>query len=315
MDTLQNMRVFMRVIEDGSFTAAARYLNTTTPHVSRAISDLESHLRTRLLNRTTRRLALTEAGERYLQRCEQILAFVDEAEAEAGDAQARPSGTLHAHAMSSVGQRYVIPAISKYQQEFPEVKVDLTLAQRIPDLFDEGYDVSLVMATDLPDSGLIAQYLGTTHSILCASRDYLKRYGVPRTPHDLHQHNCLQLITSIFPADKWAFQGPAGAEIVSIAGGFQVNVAESMGVAIREGMGIGTVPMYSAIDGLRRGDFVRIMPEYGLQHMNLYALYASRQYLDAKIKTWVECLRRLIPEFLAADAAALAEFSGAVRLS
>lgn len=310
MDTLQNMRVFMRVIEDGSFTAAARFLNTTTPHVSRAISDLESHLRTRLLNRTTRRLALTEAGERYLQRCEQILAFVDEAEAEAGDAQARPAGTLHAHAMTSVGQRYVIPAISSYQQEFPEVKVALTLAQRIPDIFDEGYDVSLVMATDLPDSGLIAQYLGTTQSILCASRDYLDRYGVPRLPRDLEQHNCLQLITSIFPADKWSFHGPAGDEVVPVAGSFQVNVAESMVVAVREGMGIGSVPVFSAIDSLRRGDFVRVMPQYDLQHMKLYALYASRQYLDAKIKTWVESLRRLIPLYLAADAAALAECGG-----
>ncbi len=309
MDTLQNMRVFMRVIEDGSFTAAARRLNTTTPHVSRAISDLETHLRTRLLNRTTRRLALTEAGERYLQRCQQILAFVDEAEAEASDAQARPSGILHAHAMSSVGQRYVIPAISHYQQAFPEVKVELTLAQRIPDLFDEGYDVSLVLASDLPDSGLIAQTLGTTYSILCASRDYLARYGVPRSPQDLRQHNCLQLITPIFPPDKWSFQGPTGDETVPVAGSFQVNVAESMVVAIREGMGIGTVPVYSAIDGLRRGDFVRVMPQYQLQQMKLYALYASRQYLDAKIKTWVECLRHLIPQVLAADAAALAEFS------
>lgn len=314
MDTLQNMRVFMRVIEDGSFTAAARYLNTTTPHVSRSISDLETHLRTRLLNRTTRRLALTEAGERYLQRCQQILAFVDEAEAEASDAQARPSGTLHAHAMTSAGQRYVIPAISSYQQEFPEVKVELTLVQRIPDLFDEGYDVSLVMATDLPDSGLIAQYLGSTHSILCASSDYLRRYGVPRTPQDLRQHNCLQMVTSLFPSDKWTFHGPSGEETVPVAGSFQVNVAESMVVAIREGMGIGTVPVYSAIDGLRRGDFLRVMPEYGLQKMNLYALYASRQYLDAKIKTWVECLRRVIPQMLEADAAALAEFSGAVRV-
>jgi len=309
MDTLQNMRVFMRVIEDGSFTAAARYLNTTTPHVSRAISDLEAHLRTRLLNRTTRRLALTEAGERYLQRCEQILAFVDEAEAEASDAHARPSGVLHTHAMTSVGQRYVIPAISHYQREFPEVKVELTLAQRFPDLFDEGYDVSLVLASDLPDSGLIAQTLGSTQSILCASRDYLARYGVPRSPRELREHNCLQLMTSIFPADKWTFHGAAGAETVPVAGSFQVNVAESMVVAIREGMGVGPVPVYSALDGLRAGDFVRLMPEYTLQPMNIYALYASRQYLDAKIKTWVDCLRQEIPRLHEHDATALASFS------
>ena len=115
MDTLQNMRVFVRVVEAGSFTAAAQHLNTTTAYASRAVSDLEAHLRTRLLNRTTRRIALTEAGERYLQRCEQILAYVDQAEAEAGDAHARPSGKLKVHAMTGFGQHYVVPMISRYQ--------------------------------------------------------------------------------------------------------------------------------------------------------------------------------------------------------
>src|SRR5258707_11217404 len=110
MDTLQNMRVFSRVVEAGSFTAAAQQLNTTTAYASRAVSDLEAHLRTRLLNRTTRRIALTEAGERYLQRCEQILAYVDQAEAEARDAHARPSRKLKGHAMTSLRQHHVVPA-------------------------------------------------------------------------------------------------------------------------------------------------------------------------------------------------------------
>ena len=155
MDTLQNMRVFVRVVEAGSFTGAAQHLNTTTAYASRAVSDLEAHLRTRLLNRTTRRIALTEAGERYLQRCEQILAYVDQAEAEAGDAHARPSGKLKVHAMTSFGQHYVVPAVGRYQQQYPDVHVELTLAQRMPDLLDEGYDVSVVLASDLPVSGLV----------------------------------------------------------------------------------------------------------------------------------------------------------------
>jgi len=311
MDTLQNMRVFMRIVEDGSFTAAARHMNATTAYVSRAISDLETHLRTRLLNRTTRRIAMTEAGERYLQRCEQILAYVDEAEAEASDAQARPSGTLRVHAMTSLGQHYVIPAISRYQQAYPEVNVELTLAPRIPDLFDEGYDVSVVLATELPDSGLIAQKLGVTYSVLCASPDYLKRYGTPRTLAELRQHNCLQLVSPVFVPDVWTFQGPGGIENVPITGSFQVNVAESMLVAVREGMGIGSVPAYSAIDGLESGEFVRVMPQHGLQHLNVYALYASRQYLDAKIKAWIDVLRQSLPAAMQGDEDALAKFSAA----
>src|SRR5258708_3430402 len=169
MDTLQNMRVFSRVVEAGSFTAAAQQLNTTTAYASRAVSDLEAHLRTRLLNRTTRRIALTDAGERYLQRCQQILAYVEEAEAEASDAHARPSGKLRVHTMSSFGGRYVVPALVRYQQLHPEVSVQLTLSQRIPDLLEEGFEVSIVLGYGLPDSGLVSQRLGSAFSIACAA--------------------------------------------------------------------------------------------------------------------------------------------------
>jgi DNA-binding transcriptional LysR family regulator len=122
MDTLQSMRAFVRVVEAGSFTGAAQHLNTTIAYASRAVSDLEAHLRTRLLNRTTRRIALTEAGERYLHRCAQILAYVDQAEAEAGDAHARPSGKLRVHATTSFGQHYVVPAVGRYQQLYPRCR-------------------------------------------------------------------------------------------------------------------------------------------------------------------------------------------------
>jgi len=309
MDTLQSMRVFARVVEEGSFTGAAQHLNSTTAHVSRSVSDLEAHLQTRLLNRTTRRLALTQAGERYLARCEQILAYVDEAEAEASDAHARPAGKLKMHAMTSFGNHHVLPVISRYQQRYPNVDIDLTLAQRMPDLLDEGYDVSLVLATDLPDSGLISQRLGTAYSIVCASPGYLALKGVPRTPSDLCAHACLQLVTPIFSSNKWLFDGPQGQEMISIGGTFRVNVAEAMAVAIREGMGVGLLPIYSAIPGLRDGSLVRVLPQYTLQSMHVYALYSSRQFLDAKIKTWVDFLRDALPAAMAADEAEVAQYT------
>jgi DNA-binding transcriptional LysR family regulator len=309
MDTLQNMRMFARVVEAGSFTAAAQHLHTTTAYASRAVSDLEAHLRTRLLNRTTRRIALTEAGERYLQRCEQILAYVDEAEAEAGDAHARPCGKLKVHAMTGFGQHCVVPAIGRYQQRYPDVHVDLTLSQRVPDLLDEGYDVSLVLGPDLPDSGLVSQRLGSAFSIACASQAYLDRNGAPRTPKDLERHVCLHMVTPTFPSDKWSFEGPNGPEsIVLPAATFQVNFSEAMAAAVREGMGIALLPIYSAIRGLKCGELVRILPEYKSQQMNVYALYPSRQYLDAKIRTWVDFLRDELPTTLAADQAALRTF-------
>ncbi|MFC5427256.1 LysR family transcriptional regulator [Paraburkholderia denitrificans] len=311
MDTLQNMRVFVRVVEAGSFTGAAQYLNTTTAYASRAVSDLEAHLRTRLLNRTTRRIALTEAGERYLQRCEQILAYVDQAEAEAGDAHARPSGKLKIHAMTSFGQHYVVPAVGAYQQLYPDVNVELTLAQRMPDLLDEGYDVALVLAAaDLPDSGFVSQRIASAFSIACASPAYLERHGVPQRPTDLAQHTCLPVVTPVFPLSQWQFSGPDGEQTINLPTPvFQVNVAEAMAVAVREGMGIGLLPIYSAISGLRSGELVWILPEYKSQEMNVYAMYPSRQYLDAKIRTWVELLREKLPATLANDQAELRKFA------
>lgn len=141
MDTLRNMRMFVRVVESGSFTKAASHEAMTTAQVSRAITDLESHLRTRLLNRTTRRMSLTEAGERYLQRCERILADIEHAEAEAADAHANPSGKLKVYGGASFGQHFVMPLIARYRQHLPEVSVDLTISQRMPNVIEEGFDV------------------------------------------------------------------------------------------------------------------------------------------------------------------------------
>lgn len=309
MDTLQNMRVFTRVVEAGSFTAAAQHLNTTTAYASRAVSDLEAHLRTRLLNRTTRRIALTEAGERYLQRCDQILAYVDQAEAEASDAHARPAGKLKVHSMAGIGQHYIVPMISRYQRLHPSVQIELTLAQRVPDLLDEGFDVSIVLGTDLPDSGLISQRLGSAFSIACASPGYIEQHGVPHVLSDLVRHTCLHLVTPAFPPDRWRFDGPNGPETVSLGSApFTVNVAEAMAVAISEGLGVGILPTSSALPALRAGTIVRVLPQYTMQSLNVYAMYPSRQYLDAKIRTWVEFLRAEMPPTLAADEKSLQEF-------
>ncbi|TWI56760.1 LysR family transcriptional regulator [Pseudomonas duriflava] len=319
MDTLHNMRVFACVAESGSFTGAAHVLGTTTAHVSRAVASLEAHLRTRLLHRTTRRIALTEAGQRYLLRCEQILAYVEEAEAEASDAHARPAGKLRIHSMTGIGQHYMIKAIAGYRQQYREVNFDLTMANRMPDLLDEGYDVAIVVATELPDSGFVSQNIGQTYSILCASPAYVEAQGTPRTPSELAQHDCMRLVSPVVPLEKWVFDGPNGQEMVTIGTtSFQVNVGDAMTEAIRAGLGIGILPVYSAIEGLRDGSLVRVLPQYQLQQLNVYALYPSRQYLDAKIKTFVAYLRASLPGILAQEqqelrALSLRSACGAVR--
>jgi DNA-binding transcriptional LysR family regulator len=245
MDTLQNMRVFVRVVEAGSFTAAAQSLNSTTGAMSRAVSELEAHLRTRLLNRSTRRLALTTAGERYLKRSQQILANIDTAEEEASCAHERPTGALRMHSFASIGQHYILPAISHYRALYPDVTVELTLSQRMPDLFEGSADVAVIGASTLPNSDLVSFPLGTTFSILCASPAYVRAHGAPQKPADLAHHECLILHTPAFPPHEWTLDGPNGSEMMEVDGPVHVNIAESLIVAIREGMGIGMAPLYA----------------------------------------------------------------------
>lgn len=211
------------------------------------------------------------------------------------------------HSFASIGQHYVLPAISRYRALYPEVTVELTLSQRMPDLFEGSADVAVVGASTLPNSDLVSLPLGTTFSILCASPAYVRAHGAPQQPGDLAHHECLILHTPAFPPHEWVLDGPNGSETMEVNGPVQVNIAESLIVAIHEGMGIGMVPLYAAITGLRDGTLVRVLPEYTLQKMNVYALYPSRKFIDAKTRMWVEFLRAHLPKVIARDEALLAE--------
>jgi len=310
MDILSHMRIFVCVAETGSFTAAATRLDLTTSYVSRAVASLEAHLRTRLLHRTTRRIALTEAGQRYLLRCEQILGYIEEAEAEASQAQARPAGNLKIHAVTGIGHHYLIQALAEYSELYPEVSFDLTLANRTTDILDEGYDISVVTAPELPDSGFISRPLGQVYSVLCASPAYLARHGQPRSPAELAGQRCLRLVYPMMSLDQWLLDGPDGQELVTVSQThFQVNTVDAMTVALKAGMGIGSLPVYSALESLQNGSLVRVLPQHTLYPLRVYALYPSRQFLDAKIRTWVEFLRDYIPRQLEADLRSLDECS------
>jgi DNA-binding transcriptional LysR family regulator len=310
MDTFQNMRVFMRIVEAGSFTAAARHLQLSIARTSRALSDLERRLRTRLLDRTTRRLELTESGQCYLRRCEQILASVDEAEAEACNARARPSGKLRVHAMTSIGVHYVVPIIHQYQQCYPEVTIDLTLAQGIPDLRDDRYDVSIVLGNQLPESGLASQRLGRVFGVACASPAYLAGHGIPEAPPELANHICLHMTTLDWSRDQWSFDGPRGVEtIVLPPASLQLNDAGAMATAVREGMGIAILPAYTMANWLKSGDIIRVMPDHTSRPINVYALYPSRRHPDAKTRTWSDFLRDHSPGMVTSDQAALSQLT------
>jgi len=167
---LHAMRVFVRVVDAGSFTAAAQQTETSTAQVSRLVSDLENQLHARLLHRTTRRLALTETGERFLAQCRQILEQVEYARAEAGGAHLTPRGRLRVHALTGLGIQLLATLAGRYHERYPEVTMDLVLSQRQPDLLEDNLDVVITLSHELPDSELIAQTLGTVFHVVCASR-------------------------------------------------------------------------------------------------------------------------------------------------
>ncbi|WP_239482767.1 LysR family transcriptional regulator [Paraburkholderia sp. C35] len=290
------MRMFVKVAEGASFTTAARQLGVAPAQVSRTIVELETHLQTRLLNRTTRRVVLTESGDRYLARCKEMLELVDLSEAEAGNAQVSVSGSLRVHAPITFGQHYVVPALTRYLNEHPRVRVELTLSQHQPDILEEGYDVVLqITGSKPPDSLLVSSPICSMGSVLCASPAYLESAGIPRTLDDLRHHSCLRFANALFPSDRWSFIGlEENVDISLPPDRLRVNAADALTIAVMEGLGIAPVPMLSALPYLQTGAIVRVLPEWDLQPLSVFALYASRQYLDAKIRTWIDFLKTFV---------------------
>ncbi len=297
MDMLHAMRVFVRVVDAGSFTAAAQQTETSTAQVSRLVSDLENQLHARLLHRTTRRLALTETGERFLAQCRQILEQVEYARAEAGGAHLTPRGRLRVHALTGLGIQLLATLAGRYHERYPEVTMDLVLSQRQPDLLEDNLDVVITLSHELPDSELIAQTLGTVFHVVCASPLYLAQHGVPRVPVDLQAHRCLRLADPAF-TDTWSFLVDGGEQSITPGDSFRVNVAEAMSSAAEAGMGICLLPDYVAAPALQRGSLVRLLPNFRLPEKHIHALYPSRRFLDAKVKTWVDFLKQELPQAL-----------------
>ncbi|MEH6348850.1 MULTISPECIES: LysR family transcriptional regulator [Pseudomonas] len=299
MDTLQTMRAFVCVAETGSFSCAAKRLGCTNSYVSRAIATLEAHLQTRLLNRTTRQIALTEAGQRYLSRCEHIFLSLELAAAEASDMIAQPVGKLRVHSMTGVGLHYIVKAIAGYRKLYPGVNFEMTMANRVPDLVEEGFDVSVVLATEPQSSDMVWEQIGETYGVLCASPLYIEEHSLPTSLQDLTHHQCLRILSRVMTLDSWIFTGLSGEEAVEIRNSpLTVNHGDAMLRAIQCGMGVGILPIYSAQQGLQDGTLIRVLSEYKLQSINIYALYQPREHLDAKIRTWISYLRKSFPEML-----------------
>jgi DNA-binding transcriptional LysR family regulator len=303
MDKLYNMSVFAKVVEMGSFTAVANHLDTTVGNISRAVSVLEESLDTRLMQRSTRRLVITDAGRRFYDRCVAILTDVEHAEAEARDALLEPRGTLRVHSVPGLGRNLVTRAVIAYRKSYPDVSVDLLLSQRMPNLLEEQLDVGIVITRTLPDSAYVSQSIGTSHCILAASPAYLAAHPAPVCPDDLIDHQCVLLGTVDYAPDEWRLESAAGDATFRPTGPhLGVNDMDSMSQALRDGAGIGLLAAFSAMDDLRSGALMRVLPQYHTHVRNVYAVYPSRQFVDAKIKRFVESLKTHVAEHLEAYA-------------
>lgn len=295
------MSVYVKVVEMGSFTAVANHLDSTVGNVSRAVSALETMLNTRLLQRSTRRLSVTDAGRRFYERCRTILADLEHAEAEASDALQEPKGMLRVHCVPGLARHLITRAVLDYRKEYPEVSVDLLLSQRMPNLLEDQLDLSILITRTLPDSAYVSQKIGVSHCVLVASPEYLAQYPIPTHPDDLSDHQCLLLSTVDYSRDEWQLMSKSGSVTFAPTGpSFSVNDMEAMAVAVRDGAGIGLLAGFSAIDDLRSGRLVRVLPDYHTQERNVFAVYSSRKFVDAKISRFIEALKAQVGGHLSA---------------
>ena len=298
------MRVFASVAETGSFTATANTLDVSTAQISRSIALLENSIKARLIQRSTRSQSLTEVGARYLESCKEIIAKVEDAAAQAGSSFLEPSGCLKVHSVTEFGLECLMPLVVEYSNNHPEVTLDLTLARQRPHLIDDNLDVLITLSRNLPDSENVGQHLGSFFSVVCASPEYLATHGIPMRPSDLTQHTCLRLTDSMF-ADRWEFEGCEDETVIDPGETFKVNLSEALAYTATAGMGICLLPSFVASKLLQDGSLLRVLPEYQLHERSVYAIYSSRRYLDAKIKTWVDHLKAELPKIFASHLSAV----------
>ena len=288
MDQLAALRALRRVVELGSFTAAGEALGVSHSIVSRQIRQLENQLGAQLLNRTTRRFALTAAGQEYYLASRDILDALDAADRAVAMHQAQPSGSLRINAPMAFGTLELAAWLPEFTRHYPHIHIDLVCNDRIVDLLDDGFDVALRLARGLPDSTLVARQLASSRTVAVAAPDYLARHGHPATPQDLAQHNCLMYSSGDKPAE-WLFTDAAGASHkVAIQGSLQANTSVALREAAVGGMGIVGAAAFIVRDALRSGQLVQVLPGYTLLPRTLYALYPHSRLLSPKVRVFID---------------------------
>lgn len=295
MDRFTSMSMFVRVVECGSFAAAAQGSGMTPTMVGNHVRELERRLAGRLLNRTTRRQSLTELGRRYHAQCVEILARVDAAELDARELQAAPRGRLRISCPVIYGTRALVPVLGGYLERHPEVQVDLSLDDRFVDLAEGGFDAAIRVG-ELPDSGLIARPLRPSPRICCASPAYLARHGTPRVPADLAQHHCLALVTASGAERDWRFPRPdgKGVEHLLAPGRLDVNGGLALREAALAGLGVILQPELMLKDDVDSGRLVRLFGDWPAPTWPVHVLHLPDARMTPKLERFIAFLQETL---------------------
>ncbi|MEO1199996.1 MAG: LysR family transcriptional regulator [Pseudomonadota bacterium] len=287
--SLTDMEIFARVVTAGSMSAAGREMGLSPAVVSKRIRRLEERLGARLLQRTTRQLALTEEGQGFYERLVGILASIEEAEAFVSRRNAKPRGTLKISAPTSFGRLHVAPHLERFLADNPDLTINLNLSDDFVDLVGDGYDVAIRIA-ELESSSLIARRLCDNRRVLCASPDYLARHGTPKTLDDLEQHSCLFSQQQ----DAWRLEGPDGPITVRHPAALQTNSSEVVREVCIAGLGIAYRSTWDVGPELESGALVQILPDYAVStRVGIHAVYPSRRFLPVKVRAFIDFLAQL----------------------
>jgi DNA-binding transcriptional LysR family regulator len=287
VDRLEAWTIFVAVAERGSFADAARHLGRSPAAVTRAVAALEHHLSSRLLNRTTRSVALTDAGARYLDGCRRILSEFEELEAAATGERQRPRGLLNVTAPVMFGRLHVFPIVSGFLGKYPDVDVRLLLLDRVVSLVDEGLDVGIRLG-HLPDSSLRAIRVGHVRRAVYASPDYLARHGTPQTPQDLGNHGCIACSAVTAIPDRWSFEREQRSFAVAVKPRLIVNTTDAAIDAAVAGQGLTCVLSYQVDDHVAAGRLQRVLVDYEPSSIPIHVLHPAGRYLSPKVRLFID---------------------------
>lgn len=286
MEDLEGMAIFARVVEEKSFSAAARRLNLSKSLVSKHVTQLEKSIGARLLNRTTRALSLTEAGAVFYEHCARIVEELEEAKLAVGRLQTAPRGILRISAPVAFGRLHVAPALPVFLTANPELKIDMVTTDRFVDLAEEGYDVVIRIVGE-PSPNVVARRLAPVNRRMCATPDYFARHGLPTSPADLEKHNCLTY-TYFNPQDPWRLHGPDGDISVRASGNLRLNDDDALSEAVLGGLGIALLPTFLIGKDIQSGRLQSVLSDYVPLERHIYAVYLPNRHLSAKVRAFID---------------------------